>query len=85
MVSSRVPVTQEQIYGLFDLIPGIEYCEMQRDQFGFGKGASYYLDCNLCMYWFWTHFLLHFININLVIWWFYQATESVNKYLNNSL
>ncbi|KAK3543727.1 hypothetical protein QTP70_027137 [Hemibagrus guttatus] len=40
MVSSRVPVAQEQIYSLFDLIPGMEYCEMQRDQYGFSKGQA---------------------------------------------
>uniref|UniRef100_A0A8C2JSM3 RNA binding motif protein 45 n=1 Tax=Cyprinus carpio TaxID=7962 RepID=A0A8C2JSM3_CYPCA len=38
LVSSRVAVTQEQIRGLFDLIPGIDFCEMQRDQHGFSKG-----------------------------------------------
>lgn len=38
MVSSRASVTQEQIYGLFDLIPGMDYCEMQRDPYGFNKG-----------------------------------------------
>uniref|UniRef100_A0A3B1JN00 RNA binding motif protein 45 n=1 Tax=Astyanax mexicanus TaxID=7994 RepID=A0A3B1JN00_ASTMX len=40
MVSSRAPVTQEQVYGLFDLIPGMDYCEMQRDQYGFSKGQA---------------------------------------------
>ncbi|KAI5107222.1 RNA-binding protein 45 [Silurus meridionalis] len=40
MVSSRMPVVQEQIYSLFDLIPGMEYCEMQRDQYGFSKGQA---------------------------------------------
>lgn len=39
MVSSRAPIAQEQIYSLFDLIPGMEYCEMQRDQYGFSKGS----------------------------------------------
>lgn len=38
MVSSRVSVSQEQIYSLFDLIPGLDYCEIQRDQYGFSKG-----------------------------------------------
>uniref|UniRef100_A0A8C2G7A7 RNA binding motif protein 45 n=1 Tax=Cyprinus carpio TaxID=7962 RepID=A0A8C2G7A7_CYPCA len=38
LVSSRVAVTQEQIYGLFDLIPGMDFCEMQRDQYSFSKG-----------------------------------------------
>ncbi|XP_072541904.1 RNA-binding protein 45 [Salminus brasiliensis] len=40
MVSSRAAVTQEQVYGLFDLIPGMDYCEMQRDQYGFSKGQA---------------------------------------------
>ncbi|XP_030642959.1 RNA-binding protein 45 [Chanos chanos] len=40
MVSSRAALTQEQVYGLFDLIPGLEYCEMQRDQYGFSKGQA---------------------------------------------
>lgn len=38
MVSSRASITQEQVYGLFDLIPGMDYCEMQRDPYGFNKG-----------------------------------------------
>lgn len=38
MVTSRAAVTQEQICGLFDLIPGMDLCEMQRDQYGFNKG-----------------------------------------------
>lgn len=38
MVTSRAAVTQEQIYGLFDLVPGMDFCEMQRDQYGFSKG-----------------------------------------------
>ncbi|TRY88850.1 hypothetical protein DNTS_016934 [Danionella cerebrum] len=38
VVSSRATITQEQIYSLFDLIPGMDYCEMQRDQYGFSKG-----------------------------------------------
>ncbi|XP_056125891.1 RNA-binding protein 45 [Rhinichthys klamathensis goyatoka] len=38
MVSTRAAITQEQIYGLFDLIPGLDFCEMQIDQYGFSKG-----------------------------------------------
>ncbi|XP_026074369.1 RNA-binding protein 45-like [Carassius auratus] len=38
LVSSRAAVTKEQICSLFDLIPGIDFCEMQRDQHGFSKG-----------------------------------------------
>lgn len=40
MVSSRASITQEQVYGLFDLIPGMDYCEMQRDPYGFNKGQA---------------------------------------------
>lgn len=40
MVSSRAAITQEQVYSLFDLIPGMDYCEMQRDQYGFSKGNT---------------------------------------------
>ncbi|KAM4024095.1 RNA-binding protein 45 [Anomaloglossus baeobatrachus] len=32
-VVSRVPLVQDQLYGLFDLIPGLEYCDVQRDMF----------------------------------------------------
>lgn len=31
MVSTRAAMTQEQYFALFDLIPGLEYCELQRD------------------------------------------------------
>ncbi|CAI9556799.1 unnamed protein product [Staurois parvus] len=30
-VVSRLPLLQEQLYGLFDLVPGLEFCELQRD------------------------------------------------------
>ncbi|XP_018601628.1 RNA-binding protein 45 [Scleropages formosus] len=40
MVASRASLTQEQVYALFDLIPGMEYCEMQRDPYGFNKGQA---------------------------------------------
>ncbi|XP_071370630.1 RNA-binding protein 45 [Centroberyx affinis] len=40
MVSSRAAVTQEQIYGLFDIIPGMDYCELQRDPYGLSKGHA---------------------------------------------
>lgn len=49
MVSSRAPIAQEQIYSLFDLIPGMEYCEMQRDQYGFSKGSIDHPDYNSFM------------------------------------
>lgn len=40
MLSTRAALTQEQIFGLFDLIPGMEYCELQREPFGMGKGKQ---------------------------------------------
>ncbi|KAM3862693.1 RNA-binding protein 45 [Diretmus argenteus] len=40
MVSSRPAVTQEQIYSLFDIIPGMDYCELQRDPYGLSKGHA---------------------------------------------
>lgn len=30
-VVSRVPFTQEQLFSIFDIVPGLEYCEVQRD------------------------------------------------------
>ncbi|XP_040297251.1 LOW QUALITY PROTEIN: RNA-binding protein 45-like [Bufo bufo] len=32
-VVSRVPLVQDQLYSLFDLIPGLEFCEVQRDMY----------------------------------------------------
>ncbi|TWW78436.1 RNA-binding protein 45 [Takifugu flavidus] len=40
MVSTRAGLTQEQLFALFDLIPGMEYCELQRDAYGIGKGHA---------------------------------------------
>ncbi|KAM4607247.1 RNA-binding protein 45 isoform 1-T3 [Polymixia lowei] len=40
MVSSRATITQEQIYALFDIIPGMDYCELQRDPYGLSKGHA---------------------------------------------
>ncbi|XP_053292231.1 RNA-binding protein 45 [Pleuronectes platessa] len=40
MVSTRAAVTQEQIFALFDIIPGMEYCELQRDSYGMSKGHA---------------------------------------------
>lgn len=39
MVSTRAGLTQEQLFAVFDLIPGMEYCELQRDAYGIGKGS----------------------------------------------
>ncbi|XP_063069440.1 RNA-binding protein 45 isoform X1 [Engraulis encrasicolus] len=40
MMTSRAVLTQEQVHGLFDLIPGLEYCKIQLDQHGFVKGQA---------------------------------------------
>ncbi|XP_051936222.1 RNA-binding protein 45-like isoform X1 [Hippocampus zosterae] len=40
MVSTRAGLTQEQIFALFDIIPGMEYCELQRDAYGMSKGHA---------------------------------------------
>ncbi|XP_031582504.1 RNA-binding protein 45 [Oreochromis aureus] len=40
MVSTRVALNQEQIFSLFDIIPGMEYCELQRDAYGMNKGHA---------------------------------------------
>ncbi|XP_076017937.1 RNA-binding protein 45 isoform X2 [Genypterus blacodes] len=40
MVSTRAALTQEQIFALFDLIPGMDYCELQRDAYGMSKGHA---------------------------------------------
>ncbi|XP_030234810.1 RNA-binding protein 45 [Gadus morhua] len=40
MLSSRAAVTQEQVYALFDIIPGMDYCELQRDAYGLSKGHA---------------------------------------------
>lgn len=38
MISTRAALSQEQIFALFDIIPGMEYCELQRDAYGISKG-----------------------------------------------
>ncbi|XP_034754021.1 RNA-binding protein 45 isoform X2 [Etheostoma cragini] len=40
MISTRATLTQEQIFALFDIIPGMEYCELQRDSYGLSKGHA---------------------------------------------
>uniref|UniRef100_A0A1A8M7C1 RNA binding motif protein 45 n=2 Tax=Nothobranchius TaxID=28779 RepID=A0A1A8M7C1_9TELE len=40
MMSSRAALSQEQVFSLFDIIPGMEFCELQRDQFGILKGLA---------------------------------------------
>ncbi|XP_059215748.1 RNA-binding protein 45 isoform X2 [Centropristis striata] len=40
MMSTRAALSQEQIFALFDIIPGMEYCELQRDAYGMSKGHA---------------------------------------------
>uniref|UniRef100_A0A8C6NUF7 RNA binding motif protein 45 n=1 Tax=Nothobranchius furzeri TaxID=105023 RepID=A0A8C6NUF7_NOTFU len=40
MMSSRAALSQEQVFSLFDIIPGMEFCDLQRDQFGILKGHA---------------------------------------------
>ncbi|KAG7283516.1 hypothetical protein CRUP_012576 [Coryphaenoides rupestris] len=40
MLSSRAAITQEQVFALFDIIPGMDYCELQRDAYGLSKGHA---------------------------------------------
>lgn len=40
-VVSRVPFTEEQLFSIFDIVPGLEYCEVQRDPYSnYGKISS---------------------------------------------
>ncbi|XP_053327172.1 RNA-binding protein 45 [Spea bombifrons] len=51
MVVSRVPLVQEQIYSLFDLIPGLEYCEVQRDLYSsYGHAIVQYQNISSAIY-----------------------------------
>lgn len=37
-VVSRAPFTEEQLFSIFDIVPGLEYCEVQRDPYSnYGK------------------------------------------------
>lgn len=38
MMSTRAALSQEQVFALFDIIPCMEYCELQRDAYGMSKG-----------------------------------------------
>ncbi|KAG8432493.1 hypothetical protein GDO86_016946 [Hymenochirus boettgeri] len=51
MVVSRLPLTQEQAYNLCDLIPGLEYCEVQRDLYtNFGHAIVQYQNIASAIY-----------------------------------
>ncbi|XP_043931365.1 RNA-binding protein 45 [Protopterus annectens] len=40
-VTSQVTLSQEQLFSLFDIVPGLEFCEIQRDPYsGYSKGLG---------------------------------------------
>ncbi|XP_078537635.1 RNA-binding protein 45 isoform X2 [Lissotriton helveticus] len=50
-VASRVPLIQEQLFSLFDLIPGLEYCEVQRDPYSnYGHAVIQYQNVASAIY-----------------------------------
>lgn len=56
-VVSRVPLVQEQLYSLFDLIPGLEFCEVQRDMYtSFAHAVVQYQNISSAIY---AKFKLH--------------------------
>ncbi|OCT63651.1 RNA-binding protein 45 isoform X1 [Xenopus laevis] len=51
IVVSRLPMIQEQVHNLFDLIPGLEYCEVQRDPYNsFGHAIVQYQNISSAIY-----------------------------------
>ncbi|KAG9477380.1 RNA-binding protein 45 isoform X2 [Eleutherodactylus coqui] len=56
-VVSRVPLVQDQLYNLFDLIPGLEYCDIQRDMYSaFSHAVVQYQNISSAIY---AKFKLH--------------------------
>ncbi|KAM4698576.1 RNA-binding protein 45 [Rhinophrynus dorsalis] len=56
-VVSRLPLIQEQVYSLFDLVPGLEYCEVQRDLYSsYGHAIVQYQNISSAIY---AKFKLH--------------------------
>ncbi|KAM6177724.1 RNA-binding protein 45 [Rhynchocyon petersi] len=50
-VVSRVPFTEEQLFSIFDIIPGLEYCEVQRDPYSnYGHGVVQYFNAASAIY-----------------------------------
>ncbi|XP_068424863.1 RNA-binding protein 45 isoform X2 [Clinocottus analis] len=47
MMSTRAALSQEQVFALFDIIPCMEYCELQRDAYGMSKGHALIRYANL--------------------------------------
>ncbi|KAE8580804.1 hypothetical protein XENTR_v10024547 [Xenopus tropicalis] len=57
IVVSRLPLIQEQAHNLFDLVPGLEYCEVQRDPYNsFGHAIVQYQNISSAIY---AKFKLH--------------------------
>ncbi|XP_027275925.1 RNA-binding protein 45 isoform X1 [Cricetulus griseus] len=50
-VVSRVPFTEEQLFSIFDIVPGLEYCEVQRDPYSnYGHGVVQYFNVASAVY-----------------------------------
>ncbi|XP_032493257.1 RNA-binding protein 45 isoform X1 [Phocoena sinus] len=50
-VVSRVPFTEEQLFSIFDIVPGLEYCEVQRDPYSnYGHGVVQYFNVASAIY-----------------------------------
>ncbi|XP_057602436.1 RNA-binding protein 45 isoform X6 [Hippopotamus amphibius kiboko] len=50
-VVSRVPFTEEQLFSIFDIVPGLEYCEIQRDPYSnYGHGVVQYFNVASAIY-----------------------------------
>ncbi|XP_021505174.1 RNA-binding protein 45 [Meriones unguiculatus] len=50
-VTSRVPFTEEQLFSIFDIVPGLEYCEVHRDPFSnYGHGVVQYSNAASAIY-----------------------------------
>uniref|UniRef100_A0A8I3WLV1 RRM domain-containing protein n=1 Tax=Callithrix jacchus TaxID=9483 RepID=A0A8I3WLV1_CALJA len=50
-VVSRVPFTEEQLFSIFDIIPGLGYCEVQRDPYSnYGHGVVQYFNVASAIY-----------------------------------
>ncbi|XP_036276625.1 RNA-binding protein 45 isoform X3 [Pipistrellus kuhlii] len=50
-VVSRVPFTEEQLFSIFDIVPGLEYCEVHRDPYlNYGHGVVQYFNVASAIY-----------------------------------
>ncbi|XP_034352328.1 RNA-binding protein 45 isoform X4 [Arvicanthis niloticus] len=50
-VVSRVPFTEEQLFSIFDIVPGLEYCDVHRDPYSnYGHGVVQYFNVASAIY-----------------------------------